>query len=343
MKKWIQIYTILWKQYLQKHRIWIAFLLVSGVIVSIMGKAGAPGGEEYRGIAVGVCWEDEKGKELFQILEKEEGIFRFLGYTDQEEMIRHVENGTLECGYLLPQGFYEEVLKQGARNQVTLYYSPASSAYKISYEVVFADLFRMLSEEILTNYFEESGFETARLLSLNRQYAEDGSTFRFEYEAVESRGGGETESLDIFRGCVGVLIFFMSLLGLGNAMEQEKTFRNVPGSFGRRLKSGSIHVAVLGSILIGESCLLIQNMGSGWRGAAKDTAALLVYFAVLELYVRFLNLFLKKSRELYSLIPVLILGSCIFCPVFIRMGNYIEGVNWIARLFPVSYYLDLIG
>ncbi|MDE7286893.1 MAG: ABC transporter permease, partial [Lachnospiraceae bacterium] len=225
MKNWLQIYTILWKQYLQKHRLWIIFLLLLCFAASIIGKADTSGKEEYRGIAVGVCWEDEKGKELFQMLENEEGIFRFLGYADKEEMIRHVENGTLECGYLFPEDFYEEVLKQGARNQVALYYSPASSAYKISYEVVFADLFQMLSEDILVQYFDGIGFETAGLLLLEEQYAQNGSTFHFEYETVEQKDSEKTENLDTFRGCIGVMIFLMSLLGLGNAMEQENTFK----------------------------------------------------------------------------------------------------------------------
>jgi len=343
MKNWVKIYTILWKQYLQKHRIWIAFLLLVGIILGIMGKTGTFGGEAYRGIAVGVCWEDEKGEELFRMLEKEEGIFTFQGYTDEEEMIRLVENGTLECGYFFPEGFYEELVKKGAKNQVTLYYSPASSAYKISYEVVFADLFQMLSEDILTNYFEGSGFDRERLLSLKDQYAQDGSTFCFEYETIEQRGSEKAENFDTLRGCIGVIIFLMSLLGLGNAMEQEQTFKNVPAAFRRRLRSGSIHVAAAGSILMGGFCLCLLDIGSGWRGAVRDAMALFFYFVVLELYVRFLNLFIKKSKVLYSLLPVLILGSCIFCPVFIRMGNYIEGVDWIARLFPVSYFLHAAG
>lgn len=341
MTNWIQIYTILWKQYLQKHRLWIIFLFVAAFAIGVIGKASALKQDEYRGIAVGICWEDEKGKELFRELEEEEGIFRFLGYTDEEEMIRLVENGTLECGYLFPEDFYDQVLEKGAKRQITLYYSPASSAHKISYEVVFAKLFEILSEDILTDYFKESGYEKERLLSLNRQYARDGSTFQFVYETVEQKGAEAAENMDTFKGCIGVMMFLMSLLGFGNAMEQEKIWKALPGRFGRRMKSGSIHVAVLGSILMGGGCLLIMNMQRHQGGLGRELMALGAYFVVLELYVRFLGLFIKKSRVLYGLIPILILGSCLFSPVFIRMENYINGAAWISRLFPVSYYLDI--
>ena len=341
MTNWIQIYKILWKQYLQKHRLWIIFLFVAAFAIGVIGKVSALKQEEYRGIAVGVCWEDEKGKELFRELEKEEGIIRFLGYTDEEEMIRLVENGTLECGYLFPKDFYDQLLEKGAKHQITLYYSPASSAHKISYEVVFAKLFEFLSEDILTDYFEESGYEIERLLSLNGQYAKDGSTFWFEYEAIGQKGGESAENMDTFKGCIGVMMFLMSLLGLGNAMEQEKIWKALPGHLGRRLKSGSIHVAVLGSILMGGGCLLIMNMQRHQGGIGRELMALGAYFVVLELYVRFLGLLIKRSRVLYGLIPILILGSCLFCPVFIRMENYINGAAWISRLFPISFYFDI--
>lgn len=341
MTNWIQIYTILWKQYLQRHRLWIIVLFAGALVIGVIGKMSALKQEEYRGITVGICWEDEKGKDLLKELENKEGIFRFIGYTDEDEMIRLVENGTLECGYLFPEDFYEHLQEEGARHQIVLYYSPASSAHKISYEVVFAELFKMLSEDILTDYFEESGYEGERLLSLNRQYAGDGSTFQFVYESVEQEGSEGAETMDTFKGCIGVMIFLMSLLGLGNAMDQERTWKVLPGRLGKRLKSGSVHVAVLGSILMGGGCLLIRNLQSHQRGWGKELMALFIYFVVLEVYVRVLGLFVRKSRVLYGLLPALILGSCLFSPVFIRMGNYIEGIDWISRLFPVSYYLDI--
>lgn len=345
MKNWLQIYGILWKQYLLKHRLWIVFLLALAFLIRIAERAGISKQEEYPGILVGICWEDAKGRELLEKLEEEEGIFHFTGYTEKEEMIRLIENGALECGYFLPEDFYENLLEGKSKRQITLYYSPASSTQKISYEVVFADLFEILSEDILINYLRESGIEEAqakeRLLSLNRQYAESGSTFHFTYEKIASTGGALSENLNSFRGCIAVMMFLMCLLGLGNAMEQEKTWKALPGYSGGRLKSGCIHIAVLGSILMGGFCLMVSGFMERQSKPGKEAAALFVYFIVLEIYVRLLSLFIKNSRTLYAILPVLILGSCLFCPVFIRMENYLPVVDWISRLFPVSYYLDI--
>ena len=346
MRNRIQIYRILWKQYLLKHRLWIVFLLALAILVGTLGKIHASAQEEYQGIAVGVCWEDEKGEELMEKLEEAEGIFRFHCYNDEEEMIRQVENGTLECGYLLPSDFYDNLLKRKSKRKITLYYSPASSVHKISYEIVFSNLFEILSEDILKEYLREIGDiddeETQeRLLLLNRQYAEDGSTFHFEYETIESGGSKTSQNINTFKGCLAVMMFLMSLLGLGNVMEQEKTWKALPGRLGKKMKSRGIHVAVLGSILIGGICILASDILEGKTGWGKELAALLIYFIVLEIYIRILSLFIKNSRILYGLLPVLILGSCLFCPVFIRIANYLPSTAWISKLFPVSYYLDI--
>lgn len=349
MMGWIQIYWILWKQYLLKYRLWIIFSFILAMTLGIIGQMNAQDSKEYQGIAVGVCWEDEKGKELLKKLEEEEGIFRFTGYQEEEEMIRQVKNGTLECGYFFPRSFYEDLLEGKAKRQVILYRSPASSAHKISYEVVFANLFKILSGDILTDYLRTIGYEDGkeleaakeRLLLLNEQYAKDGSTFHFVYETIGSKGDSSSENLNVFKGCMAVMMFLMCLLGLGNAMEQERTWAALPGYLGKKIRSGCIHVAVLGSILIGGITLMIAGIYSHQEAFGQEMTALFVYFLALEIYVRILNLFLKNSRTLYGLLPALILGSCLFCPVFIRLENFLPGVAWISRLFPVSYYLDI--
>ncbi|MDE7332243.1 MAG: hypothetical protein K2O16_08360 [Lachnospiraceae bacterium] len=347
MDNWIQIYGILWKQYLKKHGLWIVIFLLTALVINVVKQMKPTGEEEYQGILAGVCWEDEKGRELLKGLEAESGILKFQGYDREEEMLRQIENGTLECGYVLPEGFYENVLDGRQNRQITLYYSPASSAQKISYEVVFSELFEMLSEDILSGYLLDAGYDREeiqkaqeRLLALNRQYAGDGSTFHFVYETA---GGGERnvpETLNTWRGCVSVMVFLMCLLAMGNALEQEKIWRSMPGKMGGTLKSGNLHIASAGAVLTGGLGLWILGADAG-MGA--EAAGLFLYFIVLEVYMRILRLFIKDSRALYGLLPVLVLGSCLFCPVFIRIERYLPAAAWISRLFPPAYYLDFFG
>lgn len=347
MNGWIEIYRICWKQYFIKFRIWIV-VFSTGMLALGIFRSGNPEQEEYSGITVGVYAEDEKGRVLLDKLEREKGIFRFQGYTEEEQMIRQIENGTLECGYVLPEGFYENLLRGRTVRQITLYCSPASSAHKISYEVVFADLFEILSEDILKSYLQESEFfekeeierTQERLLELNAQYAKDGSTFRFVYETTKEKEDAEPENLNTVRGIISVIIFFVSLLGLGNCMDQKMVCGALPGKNGKRFRSGCIHVAVLGSVLLGGLCIFLSGAGGSFM---KEAGGLLLYFLVLEIYIRILNFFIKSSRALYGMLPVMVSGCCLFCPVFIRIGRYLPGADWISGLFPAAYYLNFFS
>ncbi len=338
------VYLICWKQYFIKFKSWILIFTLGMLAMRIYFYIN-PVEDEVQGIAVGVCAEDEKGEELLEKLESVEGIFRFQDYQNEEEMIRQIENGTLECGYVFPEGFYENILRGRTVRQITLYCSPASSAHKISYEVVFSELFEILSEDILRRYLEENYFlegkelqeARERVLSLNRQYAGDGSTFHFVYETLEEKEAEKPENLNILRGLIGVIIFFMSLLGLGNCLDQRNLYQILPGKSGRIFRSGCIHAAVFGSIFIGGICIFLSGTDSG---IFHEIKGLFIYALILEVYLRGLYLLVRKSTVLYGMLPALLLGCCLFSPVFIKTGRYLPGADWISFLFPVTYYLN---
>lgn len=338
------VYMVLGKQYWQKNRFLIILMLLTALFFGWRQSEETPK-DVYGGIIVGVCGEDEKGRELISRLEKETGIFRFYGYEDEEEMLRMIENGTLECGYVMPEGFYERILKGKMNRQITLYYSPASSAHKISYEVVFADLFEMLSEDILEKYSEDNGpfpgitKEEAkeRILNLNKAYTEDGSTFRFVYEMVGREEKEGEQGLDTLRGCVAVMIFLMSLSGLGNVLGLANVWGSLPENLRKKLQSQSIHMAVAGSVLTGGICLWLSG---SMKKSFREAAGLLLYLFILEAFVRVLRRIVRKDKVLYGMLPVLVMGSLLFCPVFIRIERYLPAIKWISGVFPVTYYLN---
>lgn len=339
MKSWWQINGILWKQYYIRHKVWLWLLLGLGVLFRLLG--GSLEQAEYVGMDIGVYARDEQGRELLSLLQKEEEVFKFLSFDSEEELRRQVENGSLECGYVLPEGFYEELSEGKFRRQIEVYYSPASSAHRISYEVVFAGLYQMLSDRVLEDYLKESGSggeQLERLLALKEEYEENGSTFSFRYETIGGEQMGEEASLDVLRGCIGVLIFFMSLLGLGNCKELTRVSSRVPGAKGNKVKSMGLHIAVLGSIIMGAALILLSGTGESFL---RELMGLLIYWIVLEVYVRLLKLILPSSQAVYGMIPVLMLGSLLFAPVFIRMEAYLPAAAFIGKLFPVTWYLEI--
>ncbi|MCM1134334.1 MAG: ABC transporter permease [Clostridium sp.] len=341
----LAFYRILWKQYWIKHRVWIVGLLLTAAVFGIMDRSFFDG-QENQGISVGICVCDEKGRELLAGLKEKEGIFRFEGYESKAEMLREIKNGGLECGYVFPEGFYDKLADKKLKRQAELYYSPASSVHRIAGEAVFARLFEMLSPDILEKYLAAAGyggtadFDRARerLYELNDLYRSNGSTFHFIYESKGGKSGEKPVGLNTVRGLAALAMFLMGILGLGNMLEQKNTWLTLPGRLGKDFKSGSLHVAALGSILTGGICLWLSgNMGE----PVRELTGLVLYLVALEVFLRLLGLIVTSSRGLYGLIPAFLLCSCLFCPIFIRVERYLPALAWISRLFPISYYLEL--
>ena len=352
MKKWSQLNGILWKHYLLRNRIWIFFFLLAGVFLFLFGEKSQKT-VIYNGIKTGIFAEDEAGERLFSKLQEEEGIFDFALYNDQEEMLRQIENGSLECGFVLPEGFYENLEQGKMMRQIVLYYSPASSAHKISYEVVFGHLFELLSDHVLSDYVEYTreagifGHEEREdfsenlleeILEKNEYYSQNGSTFSFLYEQIGKEGKQEAQSLNVVKGCIAVVVFLMSLLGLANSYESKAIQGGLSKSRQRKIRETALNIFILGSILLGGILLILSGSGEGFK---KEALGLMVYFVILEIYIRMLKLIIRTSEAVYGLIPVLILGSLLFCPVFIQIKAYLPIAEAVEKLFPVSYYLNL--
>lgn len=345
MKNWWQLTIILGKQYLLHHRLWLIILLAAGTLTGILGHRKEEE-TDYRGIMVGVCAEDVRGKELLYNLQKEEGIFRFMAYDDEAEMQRQIENGSLECGYVFPEGFYENLERGRLHRQIKLYYSPASAAHKISYEVVFGHLFGMLSDHVLENYLaqsnladeEESERMLLRLTELKEQYETNGSTFSFVYEKVGEEGKKEKEGLNTVRGLIAVLIFLMSLLGLGNSLSLTEMTGHLPSFMAEKIKEMSMNIGIIGSVMWGGLLLLCSGTGVSFY---KEIYGLLFYILILEIYIRLVKLIVRTPQRIYGMIPVLMVGSLLFSPAVIQLKAYLPAAVWIEKLFPVTYYLNL--
>ncbi len=349
MKQILLMHKVLWKQYLYKHYRWILLLLSVALFLRFVQPANNE--EGFAGLSVGVCTSDEKGKELLKRLQgakqkvssTEEGVFRFREYDEQEDMLRDIKNGTLECGYVLPEGFFEKLAKGKLHNRITLYYSGSSGAHKLSYEVVFSHLFGMLSEEILSDWVARSMPDEAAsegLLRLKEIYEAGDDTFSFEFAYVGESRERTGSVVDSVRGMVGVSIFFLALLGLANCCE----LSTQAGSFARReakrLEYVGLNIAVAGSILTGGLFLAIAGLGTQ---PAKELSGLVLYFIMLEVYLFILKQILRKKEAVYGAIPVLLLGSILLCPVFFRIETYIPVVGYLGRAFPVYWYLNFFA
>lgn len=340
---WLQLEKILWKQYLLKHRSALLIFLILAILIRALGVSGQE--DSVKGMKVGICALDEDGETLFGSLVEESGIFHFCLYEDEETMIRDVKNGNLECGYVLPEDFFEHLLQGKIRRQIPLYYSVSSGAHKLSYEVVFAHLFGMLSDEVLKEWFLQSDFNTGelaqkqldRLLELKEYCEQGGETFAFHFEKVGVEAKEKTVGLDVVRGVGAVMMFFLSLLGLANSKELWWQNKMLSHKQAKNIGNRSLHVAIAGSVMAGGIFILIVR---GFDNLLKEVGALLCYYVLLEVTVRLLGIVLRTAQNVYSVAPVLLLVSLLLCPVFFRIDTWVPILGYIGKAFPVSWYLN---
>lgn len=345
MKAMIQMEMVLWKQYLMKQKWWFCILTLILVCFIVSEKIQADDREQTRGIAIGIYTEDDMGRQLFHALSGQKGIFRFQQFTEEEELLRQIENGSLECGYVFPEGFYENLLKGKMRRQIKLYISPASVAHKISYEVVFSHLFELLSGDILIHNLEQSSLSEEQkeeykelLLLLNQDYLENGAVFSFEYLKTGTEQEERTAALNSLRGCIAIVIFLMSLLGLANSLDMKEISAAMSKRRAFLIQSRSLSIAIFCSIAAGGIFICLTGQAISFP---KELAALFLYYIVLQLYMNLLRLFTKKAETIYAMLPVLLLGSLVFTPVFISIKTYLPNLSWVEKLFPPYYYLSL--
>lgn len=336
---------ILWKQYLYKQRLWLLLLLLTACMIRFWGPVEK--GDEFTGFAIGVYASDDEGEMLLEQLKSREGIFRFCEYEDESSMLRDIKNGTLECGYVLPDGFLKKISDGKMRHQITLYHSSASAVHKLSYEVVFSYLFGMLSDSTLERWMDEgtNGVLLSydrdlreRLIEWKEDYESGDATFTFVFEQVGKAGKQQGERLDTVRGIVGVAIFFLALLGFANSHEMASQMFALTIFATKRLEFAARHVAVAGSVIAGGLFLVVAGHGTE---PSKELLGLLVYFVTLELFIWVLKFLLRSKEAVYGAIPVLLLGSILVCPVFFRIETYIPAAGYLGKIFPPYWYLSL--
>ncbi len=334
-----EVLVTLGKQYMIKHKTWYLLLLF---MLPFLFVAGHKEQGELSGLEIGICMQDEDGERLAKRLQEQEGILHFVTYEDEQEMLRGVENGSLECAYLLEEGFFEK-LSEGKKNRlIELYYSPASSAYKLSYEVVYSHLFAMLSEEILSDWYQgsvirkEGGMQ--ELLALKEKYETNGSTFTFVYEHEGKEQRQQDTVLDSVRGSIATMLFLLLLLGIGNIREIYERFSRVSKPFAGRLCAYSFLCAMTGTAVSGLLLLAVsdriqpENLGA-------EVWALLVLIGLTAVMGLFFLLVLRTAERFYAILPVLLFGTLLFCPVFIQLKTYVPFLTFVEKLFPVSRYL----
>ncbi len=289
----------------------------------------------------------------------EEGMFSFYRADSLEELKEDVATRRAECGYVIGKGLEEKLANKKLRNAIRLYEAPSTVAGQLSTETFFSLMIEEYDRILFLDYlrngglFSEEVMDEDWLLKADQEYQriqQNGSTFHFTYrEEAQEREimtdpSGQSADLrgerTIFpvRGFAAVFIFITGLYGAVTLGQDERR-----GLF--FMLSGAERIFCrLASILAPVLLAALSGLGALWASGefisfGRELLPLLAYCLLTASFAMGIKRVTGKEGLLCSLIPFFMVGSLIFCPVFLDVGRYVKGAGWIGRLFLPYYYL----
>lgn len=365
MKKVLIWFLLSCKRYLKKPSFLIILLLLPLGILAAEKSRGSKEQEIRIAMAVQGGSSNELGTQLMERLinrrlGEDAGMFRFYACRDEAQVRDDVAARRAECGYVVYEGLKEKLDTGAYRRSIGVYEAPSTVAASLSTETVFAALMEMYDKNLLMDYVERSELFAALGApgSGEREQAArtsgelydtrltNGSTFRFEYSFLGQDAKKQKPSEDVpgtvfpIRGLVAVYVYITGLYGAVVLCADEKRGLFLPLSYGCRLpcRLASIAAPVAMASISG---LLALWAGGSLGAPLKEIGAMAAYCAGVTAISWLLKLIFPKPQVLCCLIPFFVIGSLLFCPVFIDAGRYLKVFDQIGRLFPPWYYMKL--
>lgn len=325
------------------------------IAVSVQGEKENSGAGE---LGENTSLEQMLLNRLVETGEKEENsLFYFYKCDSEEQLKEEVVTGKAECGYVISSGLRDKLDEKDFKRSILVYSSPSTVLDSLSTEVVFASLMELYGKEIFLDYI--SGQETVKEAAAsagvdNRQqevqaeeiydkWMGNGSTFRFQYRQIgvdESLADEAQQTVSVFpvRGFVAVYLF---ITGLYSAVmlrldEKKGLFLSLRREERRWCRGAVLAAPIFLAFLSGFAALA---SGGCLQGAGKEAGAMGAYFGAVCLFSYGLKAVCRKTQVMCCLIPLFLVGSLVFTPVFVDIGQFFPEFGWMGKLFLPFYYL----
>ena len=344
--KWLFIKRLI------KNPAFVCILIIMPLLVTVFNKVNTT--EEKR-ILVGVYNEEEAlSKLVCENLKNKDGFIKFLIYKSKEEMIEGVETKKLECGYIFPPDFKERLDNYKIKRCITCIESPSTILSSISDEVVFASIIRAYGKYIAVNFAKENnvyvgdGISNSDNISKNyERFNVPGKTFYIDYKYIESDRANSAEVKDktmtyTIHGIVSILILISGLFGAVKWFADEK--KGLYSAFNTVEKIIIGFISILApAVVMALSGIVTIYLSNTYTYMSREFIGIGLYTLLVCGFSYSLKLMVKSGTDICIILPVITIGSLIFCPVFIDVSKFIPFISYVNKFFPTFYYLNGIS
>ncbi len=290
-------------------KMYIAILLIMVLLTGIYQLL--PVKSQSADIKVAMYSEDSSGyyESLVSYLGDINSIYTFYSVDSQEQLIKDVKSGYAECGYLIPDGFFQAYVTGTAwDNPISLYITPASTFHAVINETFFSAMVSICAEDILLYAVDNPAWnkELKEGLEFYRNSPEvftiaDTTTGEFTFENMMYH-------IDLpMAEIVSVLLLFSGLLGLLLFLHdtEKKIYVALSSKELFQVRTLSILTSIIPVAAMGTLCLYV-TFGFGIY-VVFGLAAAIISFVIAML----MGFIIRKSTLLEKVLPLIMLTALI--------------------------------
>ena len=346
MKQFGNVFLIACKR-IGKRPLTVLLLLIFPCLIMFLPKINRDA-EDVHFQAGFVCDIPEKQfEEQFQksCLECTDSFVTYQKYTTFEEMEKDLIKGKISCGFYLGEAFSEALETGDFQNSMELYIPEDMNYAGIVREDFTTHIYKVYSAIC----FSEKMMGTVTVDEIMNRFSEmteNGSVFQVQYtgeieENIEGKVvSKEQTALFSLRGIVAFLLFSLSMI-IAIDVSRDKKQGIGTGASARMslLKMVAFLPIVWGCIFLFEAVFAEESLDS-WASFAREAGCILIYGLILWMLAMILGLCCKES-VLVGVIPCILLIGLLCTPVFFHFHEQIPLLDWIAKIYPVTWYLNL--
>lgn len=293
---------VAWKRILHRKLYWcmLGILLLLTSVYALL-----PAKSQSTEIRVAIYLEDSSDytTHFKEELDASASLYQFYYVDTSTDVIRDVQAGNAECGFVVPDGFFSGYITGSGDPKVSLYETSASTLSPAISETIFHYIFKVASPQILVDAIGDTTLSD-ELKNRMQAYMESDTIFRMSSVtdgAYDYKENTYRIQLPIYE-CTCLLVLFASLFSLMLFLQDQE--RGIYIALSGRRRYGILCTGLLAGILpLYLAGLLCNGITYGTARLLQVTLVSLLAFLVSLM----LSVFIKKSRTLAGFIPILLL------------------------------------
>lgn len=294
---------------------------------------------------------DELTTDMVDYLLSLDGTVRFYECSKKDEVYERVKHRKSDSGFIIPEDLSERMKKDVTLGVITCVVSPGSSLPSVAKEFVVTAFIETYAFDILNHYtinskhfpsMSEEEIET-ELYKYYNQHLLSEERFKFNYENDYQDAKSISLVPDfLINSVTGIFALFIFITALAGTITLYKDCSDGVFVLFRPFQKSLLSFIDIGipTFICYLVAIITLITGSFSENIVLDIIRGLGFVLLCSGICLILKSFIKSSTLFGASLPVLLIGSMLFCPVFVDISAFIPRLTSLKYLFPVTYYLN---